>query len=182
MRISVAILQHEHAIIRQALEVLDRAVRNLTEERMPDLRELLEFLVEFVERFHLAKEEQVFFPLAAAEFPRCKQEVVSIMDAHDRCRELLADAEKTMEKGGDALVESVAALRRYLESHIRMEEERMFPLVDEGLSLAQDERIDQAYLEFMAPFGDDYHQEAKMLVNDLQHRLLGPGYFDRCIY
>lgn len=183
MRISVTLLQYEHGILRQVLDVLDEVIRNGSEERMADIHELISFLHEFVDRFHHAKEEQLFFPFVVREFPRFQKDVEGIFSEHQHAREQFELAENALkEEDWTALGTAARELVRHMTAHVQKEEDGIFPVVDDELSLALDEQINQAYQVFTSEFGGDYYQKAEMFANDIQDRLLGPGFFNRGIY
>ncbi|MDD3398350.1 MAG: hemerythrin domain-containing protein [Candidatus Methanomethylophilaceae archaeon] len=183
MRISVTLVQYEHGILRQALDVLDETVRNNSEDHMDDVKELISFLHEFVDRFHHAKEEQLFYPVIVKEFPRFQEEVDGIYAEHQHAREQFQLVERALEEGDwDSMASAASELVHHMTSHVQKEEDGIFPVVDDELSLPLDEQLNQAYQVFTSEFGDDYYQRAEMFANDIQDRLLGPGFFNHGIY
>ncbi len=184
MRISVTLLQYEHGILRQVLDVLAEVIKeDRAAAKRDDVKELLDFLYEFVDRFHHAKEEEFFFSVVLEQFPRFKEEVDGIYDDHVQARGMLEDAIKALDENDwTAMAESCRALVRHMTAHVELEEDYIFPPVDDSLPLEMDERINNGYQGFLRRFGDDYYQKAEVFSNEIQDRLLGPGFFTKGIY
>jgi len=67
-------------------------------------------------------------------------------------------------------------------SHVEKEENHIFPTIDENLSIDIDESLNQSYAHYLSMFGPDYYQKAELFANEIQDRLLGPGFFHQGIY
>jgi hemerythrin-like domain-containing protein len=183
MRITVTLLQYEHGILRQALDVLDETVRNDAQDRLPDIQELLAFLQEFVDRFHHAKEEQIFFPVVLREFPRLHENLDGILHEHEQARVLFQETDSALQLGDwESLKDSARRLAHHMTTHVTKEEDEIFPIVDNELALHLDEQMNQAFQVFLADFGDDYYQKSEIFANEIQDRLLGPGFLNHGIY
>ncbi len=184
MRISVTLLQYEHGILRQVLDVLAEVVKgDRAAAKRDDVKELLDFLYEFVDRFHHAKEEEFFFPVVREQFPRFKEEIDGIYDDHVKARGMLDDALKALDENDwPAMADACRSLVRHMTAHVELEEDRIFPPVDESLPLEMDERMNEGYQDFLHRFGDDYYQKSEYFANEIQDRLLGPGFFNKGIY
>ncbi len=184
MRISVTLLQYEHGIVRQTIDVLAEVVKGgRAPERKADVEELMSFLLDYLDRFHHAKEEECFFPQVVNYFPQFKEDVDGIYDDHVEARELLEAGIKALDEEDWETFNSLSMkVVHHMTAHVEKEENNIFPTVDEDLPLEVDEAMNQCYQDFLRNFGEDYYQKAEMFANEIQDRLLGPGFFDKGIY
>jgi len=180
MRISVTLLQYEHGILRQALDVLAEVSRNdRLDYRSEDVKELIRFLTEFIDEFHHAKEEKCFYPKVIKEFPNLKRDVEEVFEEHGEAEILLRDTSAALERGSwDELRKNTSQLVRHMVAHVEKEEDHIFPEVDDWLPLEIDNEINESYNEFVFRFGgDDYYRKAETFSDEIQDRLLGAGVF-----
>jgi hemerythrin-like domain-containing protein len=180
MRISVTILQFDHGIIRQVLDVVGELTRTHGAHRhMPELREVMSFLEQFLDRFHHAKEEMFLFPVAAKECPKIAEELEKLKVDHAEARRTIQTALRALEVEDVEAVEAwVKELVDLMTVHISEEENQVFPVIENGLQLETDAHVHAQYERFMLKeFGKSYYQVAEEFANDIQERLLGPGHF-----
>ncbi len=184
MRISVTLLQYEHGIIRQTVDVLAEVIKSgKAKDKEAEVKELLSFLVDYLDEFHHAKEEECFYPHVVELFPQFKDEVDAIYEEHEVARRMLDDALSAIEEEDwDSLGRHGMNVVRHMTAHVEKEEDDIFPTVDDNLPLDKDEEINECYQAFNLPFGEDYYQKAEMFANDIQDRLLGKGFFDKGIF
>lgn len=184
MRISVTNLQYEHGIIHQALEVLSEVIKNhKVEDKSKDMRELLIFLYDYVDHFHQNKEEQLFFPVILQHFPYLKKDIDNIFAEHRQIRKLFKDALGTLERN-DWKSFNIAGMEliHHKIADLEREENHIFAFVDENLPLDVDESLNQSYAHYSSLFGEDYLPRTELFLNEIQYRLLGPGFFHQGIY
>jgi hemerythrin-like domain-containing protein len=180
MRISVTLLQYEHGIVRQVLDVVGELLRtHRASKHVPELKEILDFLEQFLDRFHHAKEEMFLFPAAAEECPKLVETLEKLKKEHVQARKMMHQALKAIEDGDLVRAEERArALVDHMTVHITEEENQVFPVVENFLQLETDARLHAQYERFMVQkFGKSYYQVAEEFANDVQDRLLGSGYF-----
>lgn len=139
------ILRSEHTIILNVLGALERIAKNQRDSgdlEVTSAGEALEFLQNFADRCHHAKEEGQFFPALAAHGLPVKVGPLAVMVAdHDRGRALLACMAKAL-AGASTQDPSAAADYRIaaqsyvdlMRDHIDKENDVLFPMGDEMLS------------------------------------------------
>lgn len=180
MRISVTILQYDHGIIRQVLDVVGEVLRtHRASKHMLEMREALAFLEQFMDLFHHAKEEMFMFPAAAKECPKIVETLERLKDEHTQARHMVQRAIKAIDAGDEetAVSESLA-LVDHMTVHITEEENQVFPVIENDLQIETDAHVHAQYEKFMVQgFGKDYYQRSERFAHELQERLLGPGYF-----
>jgi len=180
MRISVTLLQYDHGIVRQVLDVVGELLRSHRAERHPaEFREAMAFLEQFLDRFHHAKEEKFFFPAAAEECPKVAETLVRLKKEHAQARRMMKNSLKALDEGDVPKAEKEARkLVDHMTVHISEEENQVFPVIENSLQLETDAKIHVQYERFMEKeFGKSYYQVAEAFANDIQDRLLGPGFF-----
>ena len=143
---ATAELRHEHEVILRALLVLERAGERLAAARPvdePALQELVALIRTFADRCHHGKEEHQLFPLLQAK--GVGSTLVVFLEEHEEGRgylRTLASAAPPAERAG--------AARRYvgmLRDHIQREDEVLFPMADEVLSLEEHDALARRYQE-----------------------------------
>jgi hemerythrin-like domain-containing protein len=141
---ATAELRHEHQVILRALAVLERAAARLDAGRPVDeaaLSELVDLLQTYADRLHHGKEEARLFPLLRERGPGATLAV--FLEEHDEGRGYLRRLARPGPPAGRA-----AAARRYvglLRDHIQREDEVLFPMADEALTLDEHDRLAVAY-------------------------------------
>lgn len=180
MRISVTLLQYDHGIVRQTLDIVGEIVRtHRTSKHMAEMKELMTFLEQFLDRFHHAKEELFLFPAAAEECPRVMEALERLVEEHEQARHMMVRALAALDSGDVAGTEEHSRhLVEHMTKHITEEENHIFPAIENDLAEVTDERIHEQYDRFMREgFGENYYRTAEVFANEMQDRMLGAGYF-----
>ena len=145
-------LKSEHQAIERVLEVLEKVTDRLEAGKIVStevLEDSLDFLDNFVDRRHHAKEERALFPaLVSAGGPEVRDLVVEMIAEHEDGRGYLRALAKTMEphrRGDEKAVSSLVDNSRHyvalLTQHIRKEDEILFPMADRLLSDADQQEL-----------------------------------------
>lgn len=143
-RTPIAELASEHEVIQQVvagLVVLEARLRagGLVDPSL--LRRILEFLREYADQLHHAKEEVVLFPaLERRGVPPQGCPVGALLGEHKQGRALVAEFSHQIEAyaagGADAaapLIETIAALTKLYPAHIWKEDFLLFPMSEKVL-------------------------------------------------
>lgn len=176
----MTLLQYDHGIVRQVLDVVGELLRSHRADRHPaEFQEAMAFLEQFLDRFHHAKEEKFLFPAAAEECPKVAETLIRLKKEHAQARRMMKIALKALDEGDVPKAEKEARkLVDHMTVHISEEENQVFPVIDNCLQLETDAKIHVQYERFMEKeFGKSYYQVAEAFANDIQDRLLGPGFF-----
>jgi branched-chain amino acid transport system ATP-binding protein len=179
MRISVTILQYDHGIVRQVLDVVGEVIRtHRAAKHLPELKEAIMFMEQFLDRFHHAKEERFLFPAAAEECPKVIATLERLMKEHAKARKMIHEALKALDEGDVSTFERQARdLVDHMTVHISEEENQVFPVIEDCLQLETDALVHAQYEKFMNKgFGKSYYLVSEEFANDIQERLVGPGF------
>ncbi|NLX47619.1 MAG: hypothetical protein GXY70_05590 [Euryarchaeota archaeon] len=180
MRISVTLLQYDHGIIRQVMDVISELFRsNRTERHVGEFKEAMVFLERFLDRFHHEKEERFLFKAAAVECPKVSESLVKLEKEHALAREIMGNVLRALDEG--KLPDAERETRRLVDLmtvHISEEENMVFPVIENSLQPETDAEVHAQYERFTErEFGKDYYQASEAFANEIQDRLLGPGFF-----
>jgi hemerythrin-like domain-containing protein len=151
------LLTQEHKVILRALDVLDHMAAWIVEDQpvaVADVESILNFLRAFADNQHQAKEESALFPellrTSAANDAPLRQMVFE----HDQERSLVEGLEDSLRtKHGMDFVHFAHRLTGLIRTHIRKEDNILFPIAERCLSPEQDERVTAELNQFEADAG-----------------------------
>jgi len=176
----VTLLQYDHGIIRQVLDVIgEMLLSHKADKHVEDLKEVVSFLEQFMDRFHHYKEEKFLFPAIANELPDLLESLDKLRKEHAQARRMMKNATKALEIGDMERAEKeLRKLVDHMTVHIADEENHVFAQAETFLALETDAKIQVQYERFMEKeFGKSYYQVSEGFANEIQERLLGPGFF-----
>jgi hemerythrin-like domain-containing protein len=176
------ILKSEHRVIERVLDAVERMA---TQDRVDadSFRQAIDFLRNFADGCHHAKEENELFPrMEAAGIPRAGGPIGCMLDEHVRGRELITRMAENVDSAaaGDlrargTLRLAVAEYIDLLRTHIWKEDNVVFALADRALAcgdrnamLAGFDRTEQA------PANAGKHEHYLRLAEELHRRSLAP--------
>jgi hemerythrin-like domain-containing protein len=138
-------LVDEHKLIKRWVALIPRVVASLDLGRAEDqqrVRDGLDFIRSYADRFHHAKEEEILFGYFDRDL-----DILAVMHAdHERARGHVRSAVAAL-AGADqgAVEENLLAYRELLEEHITKEDEVLYPWMDRNLTTSQ---VGQLYARF----------------------------------
>jgi hemerythrin-like domain-containing protein len=174
------ILRHEHRVIEQVLECLERMAERCAYGVPLDVKsatQALDFFRNFADRCHHGKEESRLFPLLERRgFAREGGPTAVMRWEHDEGRRLLQGMAAAVAAPGEpsAAGRFAALARRYvslLREHIRKEDGCLFPLADRALSAQDQEALQEAFGAMEHDeMGEGAHETYVGLADDLADR------------
>jgi len=149
-------LKDEHRLILRMLALLEQNAARTEAGSGSDYRFYLDgvdFIRNFADRFHHAKEEDVLFEaLVENGMPRANSPVAAMLMEHDQGRALVRGMEEAAQRALAGEVDQEAALvsnaRGYLEllrEHISKEDEILYPLAERVIPEAMRGAIVEGY-------------------------------------
>ncbi|MBI5499675.1 MAG: hemerythrin domain-containing protein [Deltaproteobacteria bacterium] len=151
----LAQLVEEHATIKRVLARIPALAAGLsvppTAAEKEEVRAVLDFVRNFADRYHHAKEEELLF--------RCFDGTLDVLRAmhadHEAGRGHVRAVAEALERGDAGVVrERLTAYRELLEEHIRKEDEILYPWMDRELTDAQVGRLFAQFQEVDERFGE----------------------------
>jgi hemerythrin-like domain-containing protein len=183
MRVVITLLQYDHGIIRQVIDVLGEMIKKkeLANDRK-HLQKIVQFLDEFVDQFHHAKEETFIFPAAVRDKKDMKAEIDALLADHKKARLLIIKMKKQVTADRHFDEEKFRPLAKemveHMTQHISHEENKAFPEIEELLTLEEDMELAMDFDRFTrSKFDPGFMKRAEDFSFKLQDEVLGPGYF-----
>jgi hemerythrin-like domain-containing protein len=151
-----ATLKQEHQVILSVLDAAEReaeSIRTSGKVRETVIHQLLDFLRNFADRCHHAKEENILFKkLVERGFPANSGPIWVMLHEHDEGREHLKNIERklspALEQDADALADIAESLESYadlLRSHISKEDNALYPMADDLLTPEDQAELEEAF-------------------------------------
>jgi hemerythrin-like domain-containing protein len=177
------VLSHEHRIIEQVLDCLDRLVKVNDIKQQCDWNtasKILDFLRTFADRCHHGKEEEKLFPMLVARgLSSTMGPTVVMRDEHQQGRRLMTAMSNAITLGfrGDrsAQWQFAKAAKEYinlLRTHIQKEDHCLFPMAEQLLSETdQAELLSQFDAAENQPDMHGEHEKYLQLADDLAKKL-----------
>jgi hemerythrin-like domain-containing protein len=182
MRVSVTLLQYEHGVIRQVIDVFGEIMkRDTVEKHRRQSAKIVEFLENYMDAFHHGKEEQFLFPAALKASKDLRPTVDMLIGEHKEARALVAELKKQCAAqiaDRRRFAKTAMELVEHVTSHIKKEENDVFPKIEEALSNDEDTAVTEAFMRFSdAKFGPQFGKAAEDFSMKVQDDVLGPGYW-----
>jgi hemerythrin-like domain-containing protein len=182
MRVSVTLLQYEHGVIRQVIDVFGEIMKHDTlDKHRKQAAKIVEFLDSYMDAFHHGKEEKFMFPAAVRAVQGMGPTVEMLVGEHKEARALLADLkEQCGAKIPDKrrFIKTATRLVEHVTSHIKKEENEVFPRIEEVLSNDEDTVVMMQFMSFgTTKFPPEFGRAAEDFSMKVQDEVLGPGYW-----
>ena len=173
------ILRHEHRVIEQALRALDGMCLTLKSGgNVPPetLYQILDFIQNFADRFHHAREEIYLFPsLSHNGFQIDGGALGFLMGEHETERTLTAELELAIgeyrhgdSEAVDRFVKAANLYREHLVGHMREEDAILFRLAEEVLDEAVKASLTQSFAQEEAQSSDGMVARYERLAQELE--------------
>lgn len=187
-RPALRIILDEHLAISAVLYGLRYLARRLRDDaERPDFRLLhamLDYIVEYPERWHHPKENRWLFATLLQRHPPAGKLVAELQREHEEGARLIGSLKAALtrfaqgtEASRQAFVDAVEQYAEFQWAHIRREEEQLLPLAEQVLTAPDWQHITQAFEENDNPlFGIKPRGEAERLyraILDLAPQSLG---------
>lgn len=182
MRPSMRVLRDEHRALRGIARILKmdgEIVAGGGEIDTGVLRDIVRYLREFPNRIHHPKEEAFLFKALRARH----REAAGLLDrlgheheAEEQKVEALSAAVESFERGEDGagkrLAEAASGYGEFLESHITLEDEEVFPLAERVLGEEDWKPIDAAFAVNRDPLAGARGEAEALHFRDLHRRIM----------
>ncbi len=178
MNLTITMLSYDHGIIQQVLDVLaDLAAENAFDRYRSEMREVSEFLLHFMDKYHHGREELVVFPVSSEGGSDLPEKVDQLIQEHRRALELAENIAAALRAGdNESLRGSCLELIAHMRGHIKEEEDVVFPKLEELLTGDRDYdafELSQSYVK--EGFGEFYPRDMEEFANRFQDAVRGKG-------
>lgn len=173
-------LKEEHEAIKIMLGILDKISARLKSGEKVSTEHLdraLEFIQVFADKCHHGKEEDILFPaMEEAGIPKEGGPLGVMLEEHGWGRDYVKEMSDGISayKKGDAeasskIAENAAKYVALLNDHIYKEEEVLYPLADDHISIQKQEELLQEFDRAERDkIGPGKHEELHKLLRELQ--------------
>lgn len=144
------ILSDEHQTILKAISaILKECTENGKEVNMAFFQKAIDFIKNYADKFHHAKEEDILFTAMLENMENLHCNPIPVMlHEHDEGREFVKGMEQGIsEKNTEKLIENARGYCILLQQHIYKEENVLYPMAEEALNVEQKEIVNQKYHE-----------------------------------
>lgn len=149
--VPTAVLREEHRVIETVLDAMERRLAGPLNQDF--FARAIDFLRNFADGCHHAKEEDVLFPiLESAASAEDDESIEVLLEDHEKGRELVGRMESRLSGAADghavALLEFRRAATEYiglLRRHIAREDDQVFAMADRVLGPAEQRLLAEAF-------------------------------------
>lgn len=176
------ILKNEHQLILMVLDAAEREAALIANGGRVDaarLEQIVDFVRQFADRCHHAKEEDLLFVrMGEKGFPVDGGPVGVMLHEHEVSRSYVATLADSIAAaaGGEArararVTESLAAYAALLRQHISKEDNILYPMADRVFSDADQQALAADFERVERErFGEDVHERYRALARELASR------------
>ena len=178
MRVFLTLLSYDHGILRQVLDVLvDIAERDTWDVHRETLPEVVDFLDQFMDRYHHGKEEQYLFPTAVRGSESLQAFIPDLIGDHRQAKAFTDAFGRSLEEWDtDGLRDTVTDLAAHMREHIKEEEDLAFPEFENVLDPDLDLQIYEEAQKYMEDnFSLSFQNEMEKFAKRLQDQVMGVG-------
>ncbi len=165
-------LVQEHVWIKKWVEIIPDLLKKvdlLSEEGKELLRRGMEFVREYADRYHHAKEEDILFKY----FDENLEILKVIRKEHQTARSLVRQIVEALNNNeAEKLRESLKEYSKLLQEHIKKEDEILYPWMDRNLTLREIGELFANFQQVDEDFGD-LPQEKEVFIEKLEKTLKG---------
>ena len=177
-------LSDEHQRILRVVAAVRAECGRVEKGSAPDQEffgKALDFIKNYADKFHHAKEEKFMFPAAVRNHVMKQEGMDHLLKEHEEARAYVRSMEDALKRGKmPVFYDSAKKLVEHMTHHIKEEENEFFPKIEEGLDGDEDMRV---YKEFEAftnkMFTEDVYKATESFAQTIQDDILGPSYFER---
>jgi hemerythrin-like domain-containing protein len=168
-------LRHEHDVILLVLQGAERQAA-LRAPKQDNLNEIVDFLVNFVDRCHHAKEERYLFPkMEERGVQHQGGPIGAMLSEHSAGRALVAAMKEKLTgwhlaQGLDDIKVDLLEYVQLLRLHIDKENNVLFPMADKILTVEDQQSLSEAFTKLESEeIGEGVHEK----YHNMAHRLAG---------
>ncbi len=184
MAIATEILVREHDVILRMIQVINNVLQRMQNgEKVDadDLRNMVDFIRNFADHCHHAKEEDVLFKrMVEKGFPLQGGPIQVMLFEHDQGRQFVQNFEKGIEmyengapEAVQQIVENAGGYARLLTEHIHKENNILYPMGNQIFDETDQQELLQAFDEVEKNVvGEGVHEKYEQMVQAMEKKYL----------
>ncbi len=180
MKVTTTLLSYDHGLLRQVLDVVAEMAKKGTASKYQDLLpSIVDFFNRFMDQYHHGKEERFIFPFALHESQDWEGEIDKLISEHRQAKSIVDEMAKALaSKDLKAFSDAGLRLAKHMQSHIAEEEDKVFPKLEDLMEPDEDMQLFEQINSYSnQKYGADFSKKSEEYANNLQDKILGPGYF-----
>lgn len=174
------ILEQEHDVILKMLEIGTEMAKEIEKMDTQTLGDLIDFIRNFADRCHHAKEEKIFFVEAEKHgIPKDGGPIGMMLVEHDEGRAFVKGMDEALKKimSGDKMAftqykENLLQFIGLLETHIRKENQILYPMINMHLPEKLQADILKRFEKAEEEMGEGTHHKYHEMVEKLEEKYL----------
>jgi len=147
-------LVDEHKLIKRLIAQIPRIIESLdleTEEGRQRVLDGVDFIRNYADRYHHAKEENLLFKYFDEDTEILKVMHEDHRNARNHVKSIIEGVER---RDRESVTENLAAYRELLTDHIRKEDDILYPWMDRNIDTSQVGKLFSSFNEVDESFGD----------------------------
>ena len=185
MNAAITILQYEHGIIRQVVDVLGVLLqRENIAGNYEHLVQIQEFQWNFTDHFHHQKEERFIFPEAEKMSEQFANDAEILKKDHEKARDILRSMDSSLSStmknnSQESFRDAGMRFVKHITDHIQYEEDTFFPFFEKHVAPEKSSLIKKHFKEFleMSFGGKVFYAQNENFSFGIQNEVMGAGYF-----
>ncbi len=176
MRICTTLLSYDHGILRTVLDVFEKVCSdNTLETYAEETPEVILFLSDFMDHYHHGVEERFMFPYASKRSKDLFAQVPILISQHRTAKGFVDQIGSAYERKDPAAIsEAGIALVEHMKKHIALEEDKIFPKIEELLLPEDDLEMNEKTQAWIAEnFGASFQHDWEEYSYRYQNKILG---------
>ncbi|MCX7920894.1 MAG: hemerythrin domain-containing protein [Clostridia bacterium] len=164
----VKALVNEHARIKSFIGLIPkicRIVETNPEMGRPLVLESINFIRNYADRFHHAKEEDILFKYTDENF-----DIIRVMlEDHTTARGIVRAILDALQDGDSAAItKALTGYGHLLTEHIAKEDEVLYPWINRNLTIRQIDELAEKFNSVEESFGNDIEEKADKFIESLR--------------
>lgn len=163
-------LVDEHTIIKRWIALIPAVLDHLdveSDESLKTIYDGADFIRNFADKFHHAKEEDILFKY----FDENLEIVKTMLDDHEKGRSYVKSLIESLEmREKEGIFLNLMAYRDLLSEHIKKEDEILYPWMDRNLSINQVGQLYSKFNEVDEKKGDNFVEKYTKFIIDLEKK------------
>lgn len=158
----------EHTLIKRLLALIPSLCEKINadlESNSDVVLECVNFIKQFADKFHHAKEEDILF-----NYVKGNTDIINVMlEDHKKGRHYVKSVLLGLETGDATLI--IYSLKHYCEllsEHIKKEDEILYPWIQKGMTASQLDEMELEFDETDLGFGIDFYDKWESFINNME--------------
>jgi len=166
----ILLLVNEHKLIKRLLAAIPAIEITILQSGLDQqmILDCIDFIRNYADRFHHAKEEDIMFKYVDQE-----QDIIKAMlQEHENGRCFAKSTLKALsDQDTEKVIRNLQSYKELLEEHIRKEDELLYPWIERQMSIAQLDEMHKSFANIEAQIGINTAEKYEKLIETIESRI-----------